>query len=405
MSSSRGKTAIDFDTVYDRMGSESSKWHSYPPDVLPMYVADMDFRSPEPVIRALRERVEHGFFGYGREQPEFFEVVTARLAKRYGWVVEPEAIVVLPGVITSFNVAVKALTKPGDGVLIQVPGYGPIRNCPERHGAERREADLVQGESGRYEVDWDSFERASGEGTKLFLLCNPHNPVGRVFSRDELSRMAETCLRNDMLIVSDEIHSDLVYDGHPHTPIATLSPEVEARVITLMAPSKTFNLPGLKCSIAIIPNKELREQFVAAKGELVRAVNILGYTASLAAYRDGDEWLEALLAYLQANRDYLADYVRDWLPGISCYPAEGTYLAWLDCRGLRLPEAGEADGPSAAGDHGGHAAFFLNRARVALSNGPNFGTGGSGFVRLNFACPRPSLEEGLSRIRRAIEAL
>jgi len=416
MSTSIGATAIDFDTVYDRTASESSKWHTYPPDVLPMYVADMDFRSPEPVIRALRERVEHGFFGYGKEQPEFFEVVTARLAKRYGWIVEPEAIVVLPGVITSFNLAVKAFTKPGDGVLVHVPGYGPIRNCPEKHGAERREAVLVQGADGRYEVDWDSFERAIDKKTKVFLLCNPHNPIGRVFSRDELARMAEICVRRDVLIVSDEIHCDLVYDGHPHTPIATLSPDVEARTITLMAPSKTFNLPGLKCSIAIIPNKELREQFVAARSELVRAVNILGYTASLAAYRDGDEWLEALIPYLRANRDYLVEYVGDRLPGVSCYPAEGTYLAWLDCRALSLPGAGVVDTlvtkakatlrPDAGFEPGGGPAkFFLEHAKVGLSSGPNFGTGGSGFVRLNFACPRPMLEEGLARMQGAIASL
>jgi cystathionine beta-lyase len=300
-------------------------------------------------------------------------------------------------------------------VLVQVPGYGPIRNCPEKHGAERREATLVQGPGGRYEIDWDSFERAIDRRTKVFLLCNPHNPVGRVFTRDELARMAETCLQRDMLIISDEIHSDLVYDGHPHTPIAALSPEVEARTITLMAPSKTFNLPGLKCSIAIIPNKELRERFVAAKGELVRAVNILGYTASLAAYRDGDEWLEGLIPYLQANRDYLAEFVRDRLPGVSCAPAEGTYLAWLDCRALSLPGrlvdrplAGAEATPRPPAGHdpgGGPAAFFLERAKVALSSGPNFGTGGSGFVRLNFACPRPLLEEGLARIQRAIQGL
>lgn len=382
----------DFDTVLDRTATESSKWHTHPPDVLPMFVADMDFRSPEPVIRALRERVEHGFFGYGTEQPEFREVVCARLARRYGWVVEPEAIVLMPGVIASFNLAAKTFTAPGEGVLMHTPTYGPILHCPEHYDLERHEAPLVPGPGGRYECDTAAFDAAVNEQTRIFLLCNPHNPTGRVFTREELAAMAETCLRHDLLIVADEIHCDLVYPGAAHVPIATFSPEVEARTITLMAPSKTFNLPGLKCSIAIVPNAGLRKRFVEARADLVRVPNILGYTASLAAYRDCDGWLAELITYLEGNRDFVARYVAAELPGIRFCPPEGTYLAWLDCRALPVPDVDPYR-------------FFLEQARVGLSNGANFGERGHGFVRLNFACPRALLEEGLERMTGALRRL
>ena len=383
-------TTPDFDTVYDRTGTENSKWHHFPPDVLPMYVADMDFRSPEPVIRALRERVEHGFFGYGIEQPEFYEVVCDRLWRRYRWRVAPEAIVTFPGVISAFNLAVKTFATPGDGVLIHMPAYGPILNCPERYGMTRDEAQLVQGSDGRYEVDWDSFERACSPRTRIFLNCNPHNPAGRVFTREELARMTSICMEKEILIVSDEIHSDIVYPGHEHTPIATLSPEVEARTITLMAPSKTFNLPGLKASIAIIPDAGLRERMVAARTGLVTAVNILGYTACLAAYRDCDPWLSELIPYLHANRDYAAAFIAERMPALKMTVPEGTYLAWIDCRGAGIPGADPRD-------------FFLEQAKVGLSSGVDFGA--KGFVRLNFACPRSMLTGGLERMARALASM
>ncbi len=382
--------SIDFDRVHDRMATESSKWHTHPADVLPMFVADMDFMSPEPVIRALRERVEHGFFGYGKEQPEFFEVVCERLWRRYRWRVEPEAIVTMPGVIASFNLAARAFMNPGEGVLVQTPAYPPILSCPERYGLRRDDAAMASTD-GRYEIDWEAFEGAVQDDTRMFLLCNPHNPSGRVFTRAELERMAETCVRRELLIVSDEIHCDLVYEEGGHAPIASLGKEVEARTLTLMAPSKTFNLPGLKASIAIIPDTKLRERFVAARMGLVPTVNILGYTAMLAAYRDCDGWLAEAIAYLRANRDYVASFVAERMPGVTCVAPEGTYLAWLDCRGAAIP------GEDA------HA-FFLEEAKVGLSNGENFGPLGKGFVRLNFACPRSMLTEALERMAGALES-
>jgi cystathionine beta-lyase len=380
----------DFDRVIDRRRTESNKWHKYPADVLPLWVADMDFRSPEPVIQALRERVEHGVFGYGVEQPEFYEVVLERLEKRYGWRVPREAILLIPGVIPGFNLAARAFTTAGDGLLLQTPMYPPIRRVPDNVGLSSDEMELTCGHDGRYTIDWDRFEAAVGARTRMFLLCNPHNPVGRAYTRDELERMARICLRHGLLICADEIHCDLTFPGHRHIPIASLDPEVEARAITLMAPTKTFNLPGLKVSIAIIPNAALRERFVAAQLDLVRAVNILGYTAIVAAYRDGQDWLDQLLRYLEANRDFLVDYVRTKLPGVRTFPPEATYLAWLDCRDARLPD----DDPFT---------FFLEKARVALNDGKTFGHGGAGFARLNFACPRVILAEALDRMRQALE--
>ncbi len=379
----------DFDRVYDRTGTDSAKWHRHGPDVLPMPVADMDFPSAPPIINALRARVDHGFFGYGYAREDFHEAFRARLKRRMNWDVANEALIPIPGVIPGFNMAFRAFTKPGDGVLVQLPSYPPILNAYKNHGLVRADALLVRDQEGRYEIDWESFESAIDSGTKAFVLCNPHNPVGRVFSRAELERMASICLQRGLLIISDEIHCDLMMQGNRHVPIASLSPEVEARTITLMAPSKTFNLAGLKASVAVIPNQELREQFEAARGGLVGAVNILGYVAMTAAYAECDPWLDALLPYLTANRDFVTSYVRERMPGVSVYPSEGTYLAWLDCNGLGLPGNDPHE-------------FFLQEAKVALGHGPDFGDQGQGFVRLNFGCPRPTLEEGMNRLARAI---
>jgi cystathionine beta-lyase len=382
----------DFDRVIDRRSTNSNKWRKYPADVLPLWVADMDFPSPEPVLRAMRERVEHGVYGYGFEDPEFAEVFVERARARYGWKVSPEAVVLVPGVIPGFNVACRALTGPGDGLLMQVPVYPPILRSPGNHELTRDEAPLGRQRDGRYVADLDAFRAAIHGRTRAFLLCNPHNPVGRVFTKQELTGMAAICLERGLPIIADEIHCDLLYSGRPHVPIASLGPEVEQRTITLMAPSKTFNLAGLKVSVAVIPNASLRERFLAARGDFVQAqVNIMGYTAALAAYRDGEEWLRELMRYLEANRDYLAEYVRRHLPGVTMVAPEGTYLAWLDCRGA----------PPAAADP---FTFFLERAKVAFNDGALFGPGGRGFVRLNFGTPRSLLTEGLERMRRALGA-
>jgi len=384
--------SYDFDRIIDRRSTESNKWHKYPPDVLPLWVADMDFSSPEPVIRALRERVEHGVFGYGVEQPEFHQVMHDRFLKRFGWSVEPEAMVVLPGVIPGFNTACRAFGGPGDGVLMMLPVYPPILRLPDNVGMSRDGASLVRGTDGRYLIDFDAFERAITPRTKMFLLCNPHNPVGRVFTREELLRMAEICLRHDLIICADEVHGDVIYSGGSHVPMASLAPEIEARTITLVAPSKTYNLAGLKCSVGVIPNRTLREKFVAARADMVQNVNILGYTAMLAAYRDGQPWLDELLRYLEGNRDFLVKHVRDNFPTIEMGVPEGTYLAWLDCRRANIPRTDPFT-------------FFLESGRVAFNDGMTFGRGGEGFVRLNFGCPRALLVQGLERMGAALARL
>ena len=382
----------DFDRVIDRRSTESNKWQKFPPDVLPLWVADMDFPSPEPVIRALRERVEHGFFGYGAEQPEFHEVTCERLLTRYGWKVQPEALVLLPGVIAGFNMAARAIAGPGDGILMQLPVYPPILRLPDNVKMSRDGVDLVRGPDGRYTIDLDAVERAITARTRMFLLCNPHNPVGRVFTREELSRLAAICLRRGLVICADEIHGELVYPSHQHVPIASLDPEIEARTITLMAPSKTFNLAGLRCAVAVIPNQALREKFVASRLDMVQTPNILGYTAMLAAYRDGQPWLDELLRYLESNRDFLVKHVRANLPGVEVGVPEATYLAWLDCRGAGIP-------------NNDPFTFFLERAKVSFNDGATFGRGGQGFVRLNFGCPRSLLMDGLERMETALRSL
>ena len=382
---------FEFDRVIDRRATDSNKWRKFGPDVLPLWVADMDFPSPPAVVAALQARVAHGFFGYLTESPELPAVVAERVTKRYGWRVSPEAVVLVPGVNVANNFACSALAAPGEDILLHTPAYPPILRAAGNLGRVRREHVLTRDTKGRYVVDLDAFAAAITPRTKVFMLCNPHNPVGRVYGRTELEGMAAACLKRDLWIVADEIHCDLLLDGRQHVPMASLSPEVERRTITFMAPSKTFNLPGLKCAVAIVPNPALRERLTTTMGDLMSKPNILGHTAAVAAYRDGDEWLEALLPYLAANRDFLVDYVRTKLPGVTVAPAEATYLAWLDCRGARIPG-------------GDPCTFFLERARVALNDGRLFGPGGEGFVRLNFGCPRALLGEGLERMRGALTA-
>jgi cysteine-S-conjugate beta-lyase len=384
----------NFDQFPPRRGTENFKWRLFPEDVLPLWVADMDFVSPEPVVRALREAAEHGLFGYprglhgdGRDLPEYAQLIVQRMADRYGWAIQPEEVIFYPGVVVGFNTVCHMFRAEGGSVLVQPPVYTPILEAPQITGLTRREAQLAQQADGTYAIDWNGLEAGLDADTRLFLLCNPHNPVGRVFGRDELERLAELCLARDVLICSDEIHSDLIYRGQQHTPIASLAPEIAQRTITFIAPSKTFNLAGLQASVAIIPNAELRQRFQAARQGLVPWVNLMGLIALQAAYRDGQEWLDQLLVYLEANRDFLTDFVLKELPGIRLAKPEGTYLAWLDCRGTQLENPYQ---------------FFLNNAKVALNDGTSYGAGGQGFVRLNFGCPRSMLEEALLRMKQAL---
>jgi len=382
----------NFDQLIDRQNSDSFKWLYYGDNVLPMWVADMDFVSPEPVIRALHERVEHGVFGYGSQPQELRRVICDRMDRLYNWQVTPDQIVFLPGLVTGLNVVCRATGQPGDGVLAQTPVYPPFLTAPTNQDRTLQTAELALASGGKilqYEIDFDAFERAITPRTRLFILCNPHNPIGRGFTRDEQIRMAEICLERDLIICSDEIHCDLLLNGARHTPMATLSPEIAQRCITLLAPSKTYNIPGLGCSAAIAQNEDLRRRIEKAAQGIVPWVNVMGYVAALAAYTNGNEWLTQALDYLAANRDAVVEYVNKYLPGISTTAPQATYLAWLDCR--------------QAGIKGNPHKFFLERAGVVLNDGATFGPGGQGFARLNFGCPRSTLMQALEKMRVALQ--
>lgn len=381
----------NFDQLPNRRKTESVKWNKYPEDVLPLWVADMDFMSPEPVIRALRERLEHGVFGYPKDLPQLKEVVVDRMEKRYNWRILPEEMIILPGVVSGFNVACQALATPDGSVLVCPPVYKPILEAPAHAGMNRQEIELKQGAGGQYQIDNDAFKAALTDDVRLFLLCNPHNPVGKVFKREKLEVMAATCLEKGVVICSDEIHNDFVYPGHKHIPIASISAEVAENTITLLAPSKTYNLAGLKCSVVIIQNAHLRKIYKKTFRGLVGWVNVFGLVAGLTAYREGQDWLDQLRVYLEANRDFVYEFVSQEMPGVKMVRPEGTYLAWLDCRQTSI--------------NGNPYKFFLEKARVALVDGEVFGKGGSGFVRLNFGCPRFVLEEALERMKRALNSV
>jgi cystathionine beta-lyase len=378
------KKVCDFDRIIDRSSTGSEKWDKYAGrDIIPLWVADMDFRSPEPVIRALQERVAHGVFGYTHPQAELIESVTAALKRDYGWNVDPEWLIWLPGLVCGLNVLCRAVGEPGDEVLTFTPVYPPFLSAPglSQRALVRIPLQLYQG---RWVADLEALERSITPRSRLLLLCSPHNPVGRVWSREELIQFAELAERHDLVIGSDDIHAGLVLDqDKAHIPIATLSNETARRTITLLAPSKTFNIPGLGCSFAVIADPGLRKRFRVAMGRIVPHVNTLGYTATLAAYRDGEEWRRALIDYLKCNRDLVEKEISG-MPGLSISHVEATYLAWIDARPAKIEDP----------------ARYFEEAGVGLSDGADFGA--PGFVRLNFGCSRSLLEKALARMKAAL---
>jgi len=375
----------DFDAPVDRGGTYSMKWDKYKGrDVIPLWVADMDFLSPPAVIDALNKRVNHGVFGYTLPPQELNDIIIGVMENEYGWKIRKEWIVWLPGLVTGLNVVCRAIGEDGDDVLTAVPVYPPFLTAP---GYSRRniiKTDLAEID-GEWRFDFERLEKAVTKKTRLFLLCNPHNPVGRIYSMDELSTIASICIRHNIVISSDEIHCDLLLEpGKRHIPIASLSLEIADRTITLMAPSKTYNLPGLGCSFAVISNQGLRKNFTAAMNGIVPRVNTLGYAAAIAAYRDSHGWHEALLDYLRENRDLVITSVNR-MPGLSSRKIEATYLAWIDTR------------PSGIKD----PVKFFEDAGVGLFDGNEFGT--PGFVRLNFGCQRSLLKKALERMAMAVK--
>jgi cystathionine beta-lyase len=371
---------FDFDHPPDRRGGDSAKWNRYAGrDVLPLWVADMDFAVPPAVKDALHRRVEHGVFGYAEPWPSLVESVVEHLEREYAWAIEPAWMVWLPGLVTGLNVACRAV---GGAAFTATPIYPPFLTAPERLAT----APLRRGEA-RWEWDLDAVEAALGPEVRLFLLCHPHNPVGRAWDEGELRALDALAERRGLVVCSDEIHCGLVLDGRRHRPYATLSPEAARRSITLMAPSKTFNVPGLGCAFAVVPDPTLRRSFRRAMAGIVPHVNVLGLVACEAALRDGAAWHRALLEYLRGNRDRVLEAVGA-LPALRTTPVEATYLAWIDARGAGLPDPHR----------------HLEAAGVGLSAGRDFGARGlyDGFVRLNFACSRAVLDEALRRIRVAV---
>jgi len=379
---------FDFDRPIDRRAVPGEKWDRYAGrDVIPMWVADMDFAAPAVVREALRGRLEHGVFGYTEPWPALLGTVSEALLRDHGWAVEPEWLTFLPGVVAGFNANCVLAGALGDGVLAAAPVYPPMLGAPANTGRQLQRVDLVP-RGDRWEWDWTALEAAATPASRLLLLCNPHNPVGRVFTREELLHLAAFAEARDLLICSDEIHCGLVLDADkPHIPIASLGPEIARRTITLMAPSKTWNIPGLYCAFAVISDPALRARYRRALRGLVPHVNVLGLVAAEAAYREGEPWRLALLDYLRGNRARVLEAVAA-MPGLSTTWPEATYLAWIDCREM-MATRGVAD-----------PAAFFEAGGVGLSDGQPFAA--PGFVRLNFGCPRATLEEGLARIRGAL---
>lgn len=382
-----GETAAapNFDTLIDRRGTSSSKWEKYAgQDVLPFWVADMDLASPPFVVDALRERLRHPLFGYTEAPAAAVEALVGWLARRYGWQASPDWLVWISGVVPGFTLAAQLLADRGDELVIPTPVYPPFLKVPGRCRLDGSLSPLVLSASGRWEMDFDDLARRLGGHCAALMFCNPHNPTGRVYDEDELRRLAELVVDNDVMIVSDEIHCPLILAAEKrHRPIAALDDAVAARSITLFAPTKAYNFPGLGGAVAVIPDAELRERFSETVQGLAHGVSPLAYAALTAAFADQSPWLDALNAYLAANGARLQEAVAE-LPGVSTTRVEGTYLAWLDVRELGMPNPADC-----------FEAFGLG-----LSDGADFGA--PGFVRFNFGCPRRMLERGIERLAQAV---
>jgi len=387
----------DFDRVFERKNTHSAKWDGVKiqhgdKDILPLWVADMDFQTAPPVIEALKKQAEHGIFGYPLRPKSYLDAVVDWVERRHGWKIDPKWLTYSPGVVTALNLCILTYSRPGDGVIVQPPVYYPFYRTIENNG-RRILSNPLKIETDRYVMDFDNLEKQAGPRTRIMILSSPHNPIGRVWKSEELQRVGNFCVDNDVVLVSDEVHSDLVFKGNKHVPIASISDDIASRAITCIAPSKTFNLAGLKTSVLIIPDSKIRRQYETTLQNLSLGMdNSFGLVALEAAYSHGEEWLDALLAYLEANMEFTIQYFEKHIPRIKARRSEATYLLWLDCRGLGLNDK-DLD------------CFMLEKAGVWLDDGPMFGRGGSGFQRINIACPRAILEQALNRIENAVKSL
>ena len=387
----------NFDEVIDRKNTDSMKWsasylerHFGSADCVPLWVADMDFRTAQPVIDAVTERAGHGIYGYALAGDEFYEAVIKWQKRRNGWEVKKEWIVFSPGVVPALWHIVRTFCSPGEKVILQSPVYYPFYKVIEDNGCQVINNRLINN-GGRYEMNFEELERqAEDSSVKMMILCSPHNPVGRVWTKEELRRVSEICFANDVLLVSDEIHSDLVFRPNVHTPAASLSEELMMNTITCMAPSKTFNLAGVQVSDVIVPDRRLRRKLAGSLKSAGVMPNVFGLAAQTAAYNEGEEWLEQLLEYLAGNLDFMENFITSELPEVKFRRPEGTYLAWLDFSGYGFTTEELQN-------------RMKNKAGVALDDGYIFGDGGEPCQRINFACPRSVLIKAMERLRKGVE--
>jgi len=360
-------------------------------DVLPMWVADMDFRVPPAVTEAIMERARHEIYGYSMRPESFYQSVMDWTERRYGWSIGREWLTFTPGIVPAVNLTIMGLTEPGDKIMIQPPVYFPFFQAVRKNKRKLVENRLLLS-NGRYHIDMEDFEEQLKSGVKLFILCNPHNPGGSVWTREELKTMGELCVQYNTMIIADEIHADIVFPDHVYTPMASVSQEIAQNTITFLAPSKTFNIAGLSTAIGIIPNRRLRGEF----DEMIEKIhlwhgNIFGNVALEAAYNNGEQWLDELLEYLSGNLKLISEVVEK-IPGIQLVKPEGTYLAWLDCRELPV-------------DDNEINRFMVEKAKVGMNEGSTFGKNGAGFQRLNFGCPRQTLNTALENIEHTVNKL
>jgi len=395
----RFKMRYDFDRVIERSGTNSVKWdkqflkeHFKTDDILPLWVADMDFQCPQPVIDALKKRVDAEIYGYcWHKTPTYLDAVSNWMKRRHGWEIDNEWIVFSPGIVPAIYMLVQTFTNVGEKVIVQPPVYYPFFSAVENNGRILLTNQLNY-ENKRYTFDFEDFEeKAKDPLTKMFILCSPHNPVGRVWTEKELRKLGDICLENGVIIISDEIHNDLILSGYKHTLFSTISDDFEKNTIMCTAPSKTFNIAGLKTSNIIIPDEKMRESFIntISKKNSFMSPNAFGIVALIAAYNEGEEWLDQALQYIETNFKFLKEFVNEKLPSIDFIDPEGTYLAWLDCNRLGMNDDELSD-------------FMLKKAKVGLDDGKKFGPGGEGFERINVACPRSVLEDCMIRIVKSL---
>ncbi len=388
-------TEYNFDEIVNRKGTDSIKYDATKEflgaaDVIPMWVADMDFRTPPFIVNALKIRVEHEVYAYTLRNKQYYGSIAGWLKRRHGWDVPEESIVFSPGIVPALNMAVLSFTRPGDRIITQPPVYFPFFNAVRDHGRELVYNPLLL-KNGRLCMDFENLERTVLTGARMIIISSPHNPGGSVWTEDELRRLADICLRHDVLIVSDEIHCDLVYKPYKHTPLASLSDEIADRCITAIAPSKTFNLSGLSTGSVIITNEELRKKFTATLNHLhIGGGNIFGNVASQAAYTYGDEWVDKLMSYLSENLDILSGFLHKHIPQVKMLRPEATFLVWLDCTELGM-------------DNETLNRLFLEKAGLGLNRGDMFGPGGSGFMRMNIGCTKSTLTRALHCLKDAVD--